>query len=242
VRVKPEDIVNKALKEGCEGIAYTYNEPSIFFEYAFDTAKIASSKGVFNVFVTNGCINKAPLMDIDPYLDAAVIDFKGFNPSFYRKYVNAKLEWVKEGLKNYARLRAHKEVTNLVVPGLNDDPEEIRELSRFVIDVLGPDTPLHFLRFFPLYKMSDVPQTPLSLLQECYDIAKSEGLRYVYLGNTDDNKENTYCRYCNELLIDRARGRVIKSSLVNEKCPKCDEKIPIKGGVKENFDQHPYFG
>jgi len=241
VRFKPQDIVNRAIEDKCDGIAYTYNEPTIFFEYAFDTAKIAHSKGLFNVFVTNGCINEKPLRSIDPYLDAVVIDFKGFNKEFYETRVKAKLEWVVKGAQAYAKLKAHKEITNLVVPGLNDDPDEIRALSRFVFDTFGPDTPLHFIKFFPLYKMDDVPETPISLLKDCYEIAKSEGLRYVYLGNVDNEFENTYCPFCNELLIRRARTRVINSYLDQGKCPKCGERIPINN-VKKDFNHKPYFG
>lgn len=240
INFKPEDIVKKALSEKCDGIAYTYNEPSIFLEYAMDTARIAHSKGLFNVFVTNGCINKEPLMDMDPYLDAAVIDFKGFNHRFYERYVHAKLDWVKEGVRNYAKLKAHKEVTNLVVPGLNDNPLEIKELCRFIIDNLGEDTPMHFLRFFPLYKMSDVFQTPISLLRKCYNIAKNEGLRYVYLGNVGTDEENTYCPSCSTLLIDRSMNRFVKSRLINNSCPKCGEKINVVGSFRNN--NKPYFG
>lgn len=231
VRVKPLEIVAKALENNCIGIAYTYNEPSIFLEYAFDTAKLAHKKGLLNVFVTNAAINKEPLMDMEPYLDAAVIDFKGFNPGFYKEYVNADLGWVKEGLEYYSKLRAHKEVTNLVVPGLNDDSGEIRALSRFIIDVLGPDTPAHFLRFFPTYKMRSVPATPQSLISDCCSIAEDEGLRYVYAGNVMSDRVNTYCPYCGELLIKRAGS--VESMLVKGRCPKCSEHVPINNGKKE---------
>jgi pyruvate formate lyase activating enzyme len=234
MRVTPQEIVNKALTMNCEGIAYTYNEPSIFFEYAFDTARIAHNKGLLNVFVTNGCINKAPLKDINHYLDAAVIDFKGFNDDFYKKYVGAKLDWVKKGVKYYSDLRAHKEITNLVVPGLNDDPKEIRQLARFIIDTLGDETPLHLLKFFPLYEMEDVPQTPVNVLEQCYSIARDEGLKYVYLGNIDTDKENTYCPDCGELLINRSTMRTISSRLKNGCCPKCNEKINIKGIINHS--------
>lgn len=237
VRVKPSEIVSKAVANKCAGIAYTYNEPSIFLEYAFDTAKLAHKKGLLNVFVTNGAVNKEPLMDMDPYLDAAVIDFKGFNPGFYKEYVNAELEWVKQGLKHYSRIRAHKEVTNLVVPGLNDDPGEIRALSRFIIKVLGPDTPVHFIRFFPLYKMRHVPETPQSIIESCCKIAREEGLRYVYAGNINSQYINTYCPVCGELVIDRVRGGA-ESRLVNGRCPNCNEAIPINNGKKE-LGPHP---
>lgn len=241
IRVKPQDIVKEALKEKCDGIAYTYNEPSIFLEYARDTAKIAHTKGLFNVFVTNGCISKQPLTDMNPYLDAAVIDFKGFNEEFYKDYVHAKLEWVKEGVRNYARLRCHKEVTNLIVPGLTDHPEEVRKFSDFIINTLGPETPVHFLRFMPTYKMIDVPQTPIATLEKCYDVAKNEGLTYVYLGNVDSDKENTYCPYCNELLIRRSMMQAVKSKIENNTCPKCGERVNVKGAIKQ-YNNYSYVG
>ncbi len=241
IRVKPEEVVNKALINDCDGIAFTYNEPTIFFEYAFDIMKLAHSKGLFNVFVTNGCINKEPVLDLDPYLDAVVINFKGFNQEFYTKHVNAKLEWVKNAVRFYSGINAHKEVTYLVVAGLTDSPEEIASFSRFIIKTLGPDTPVHFLRFFPLYKMVDVPQTPIGLLNDCRIIAKREGLNYVYLGNVNSEYESTYCPYCGELLIKRSNGLIIDSKIVNNECPVCKKRIPIKGVIKKNFNHYPYF-
>jgi len=234
VRVKPEEIVSHALAASCGGIAYTYNEPSIFLEYAFDTARLAHSKGLFNVFVTNGAVNKAPLLDMDPYLDAAVIDFKGFNEEFYHKYVGARLSWTKNGLKYYSQLKAHKEVTNLVVPGLNDNPVEVRALARLIIDTLGDETPFHLLRFFPLFEMTDVPETPIQTLEECYEIARDEGLKYVYVGNAGSHYENTYCPDCAELLINRSINGVVRSRLINNRCPKCDERVNITGAVKRS--------
>ena len=234
IHTKPEDIVNMALREKCQGIAYTYNEPSIFLEYAIDTMKIAHQKGLFNIFVTNGCINKEPLMDVNPYLDAVTIDFKGFNEAFYKKYVHAKLEWVKNSVSYYKELRAHKEITNLVVPGLNNDEEEVRAFSRFIIDTLGPDTPVHFLGFNPTYKMIDVPKTPASMLNTCHKIAKDEGLNYVYLGNIKTDLENTYCPYCGELLIRRSQ-MIVKSNLIKDGlCPNCNETIPVNGATRVN--------
>ncbi len=240
ISVRPEDIVERAIKEGCEGIAYTYNEPTTFFEYALDTMKLAHSRGLFNVFVTNGSINREPLMSADDFLDAVVIDFKGFNESFYEKFVHAKLSWVKEGVRNYKALRAHKEVTYLVVPTLTDSEDEVRKFSRFIIKELGPDTPVHFIRFFPMYKMLDYPETPLSILENCHDLAKEEGLNYVYAGNADTPYTNTYCPDCGALLIRRAGNRLIKSNMDNGRCPKCGKRIPVKGSVRVNH--LPYFG
>ncbi len=227
VKIDPLGVVNKALINKCDGIAFTYNEPTIFFEYALDVMKIAHQHGLFNVMVTNGCINKDPVLSADGLLDAVVINFKGFNADFYKRYINARLSWVKNGVRYYSRINAHKEVTNLVVPGLNDSLDEVRALSRFIIDTLGPDTPFHLLRFYPSYKLNDIPETPLSVLEECAKVARDEGLKYVYLGNVGES--NSYCPYCGNLLIKRVNNKVSIVGLNGNVCSKCGSRLPFFG-------------
>ena len=239
--IAPSKIIKAAIDNHCHGIAYTYNEPSVFFEYARDTAKAANDKGLFNLFVTNGLINEKPLADIDDYLDAVVIDFKGFNEKFYLEYTGAKLDWVKQSVKYYKKLRAWKEVTNLVVPGLNDSTDDITSLVKFIKQVLGVNTPIHFIRFFPLYKATNIPYTPEQVLKRCYDIAKDQGMNYVYIGN-DASRDDTHCPKCGSLLIKRSGLRLIKSYLKGKKCPKCGFSVPIIGNIHEGTFNYPNFG
>ena len=227
--VLPKEIVEMAEKEKVQGIAYTYIEPTIFFEYAFDTAKIAKPKGFYNVFVTNGYAMERPLNDIKPYLDAVVIDFKGNNEKFYREYSSAELEEVKRGVLKYKKIGVHIEITNLIVPGLNDNLDELREFANWIKEKLGKDTPYHILRYFPTYKMQTPPPTPVEILKKVYDVSKEEGLNYVYIGNIEETKyNNTYCPTCGELLIERQFMQTTKINLTKDnRCPKCGTKIPI---------------
>ncbi len=228
-KVPPKKIVEIAKENKVNLIAYTYTEPTIFFEYAEDIAKIAKKENLKNVFVTNGYAMEKPLNNIKKYLDAVVIDFKGNNKEFYEEFSMAKIEEVKRGAILYKKLGIHIEITNLVIPGKNDDLVEMRELSKWIKKNLGKNTPFHILRFFPTRTMPSPEPTKFSKLKKIYDIAKEEGLNYVYIGNSKESKyNNTYCPKCEELLIERVLMNTTSINLTDDnKCPKCNEKINL---------------
>jgi pyruvate formate lyase activating enzyme len=222
----PEDVVDAAVKGNCKSIAYTYTEPTIYFEFAFDTAKLAHAKGIKNVFVTNGYMTSEALQMISPYLDAANVDLKAFNASFYKDVVKARLEPVKETLKLMKSLGIFVEVTTLLIPGLNDDKHELEMLAEFLVKSLGPETPWHISRFHPTYKLLDRPSTPLETLIMAREIGIKSGLKYVYTGNVPgDDGENTFCYKCKNMLIDRWGFYVRKNLIENGKCTHCGAYI-----------------
>ncbi len=222
----PEDVVDAAVKGNCKSIAYTYTEPTIYFEFAFDTAKLAHAKGIKNVFVTNGYMTSEALQMISPYLDAANVDLKAFNASFYKDVVKARLEPVKETLKLMKSLGIFVEVTTLLIPGLNDDKHELEMLAEFLVKSLGPETPWHISRFHPTYKLLDRPSTPLETLIMAREIGIKSGLKYVYTGNVPgDDGENTFCYKCKNMLIDRWGFYVRKNLIKNSKCTHCGAHI-----------------
>ncbi|MHA2428244.1 MAG: AmmeMemoRadiSam system radical SAM enzyme, partial [Candidatus Hermodarchaeia archaeon] len=218
--VEPERIVELAIQNGCEGIAHTYTEPTVFFEYAFDIAKLAHKKGLFNIFVTNGYIEDEPLKDIRPYLDAANIDLKGFNSDFYKKLCGAELEKVLQGIKKYAELGIKLEITNLIIPGKNDDPAEIRELCKWIVDSLGDKTSLHLSRYRPSHNLNIDP-TPIDTLKKAGSIAKEEGIKFVYIGNVFGEGEDTHCYKCGSILIKREGYNVSGNRISKGRCPDC---------------------
>lgn len=217
----PEEIVAAAQRAGCQSIAYTYTEPTIFFEYAYDTAQVARGAGLANVFVTNGYMTGEMLDTLDPYLDAANVDLKAFRDETYREHVGARLQPVLDSLRKMKALGVWVEVTTLVVPGLNDDAGELREAARFVAQELGVETPWHISRFFPAYRMTDVPPTPVSTLQQAREIGLEEGLRYVYVGNVV-GEANTVCHGCGRLLIRRSGYSILEHNVgPGGRCPNC---------------------
>jgi len=226
----PEDIVVVAKRSGCRSIAYTYTEPTIFFEYAYDTAKLAHEEDVANVFVTNGYMTSGPgemLDTMDPYLDAANVDLKAFRDETYRQFVGARLQPVLDSLKKMKELGVWVEVTTLVVPGINDDEEEIRDAAQFVAQELGPETPWHISRFYPGYQMTDRPPTPVNTLRRAEEIGREEGLRYIYVGNIP-GEANTECHNCGALLIRRAGYRIVGNRIAEgQVCPDCG--TPVAG-------------
>jgi pyruvate formate lyase activating enzyme len=229
----PEDIINLAKRSECQGVSYTYTEPTIFFEYAYDCSKLAHKNGLFNTFVTNGYMTIEAVKTISPYLDAATVDFKGGgDPDFYKKFSSVPdVRPIYDSLKEMKANNIHLEITNLVIPKVGDSLERIRELSRWIVDNLGQVVPLHLLRFHPDYSVRDISATPQSTLENAREIAKSEGLKYVYTGNMPGHEgENTYCPSCGELLISRY-GFSIESWKITDdmKCPKCSERIAIEG-------------
>lgn len=225
-KYSPKKIVEIALKNKVESISYTYNEPTIFYEYLLDCAVLARDEGIRNVFVSNGFINKEPLNELCNHIDAANIDLKSFNREFYLKYCSAMLENVLESLKILKKRGIWLEVTNLIIPTLNDNFEEIEEMCKWIKDNLGRDVPLHFSRFFPMHKMLELYPTPEETLKRAQEIAKKY-LDFVYIGNIPTEKgENTYCPKCKKLLVGRSGFGVIVNNIRNGKCGYCELKVP----------------
>jgi len=222
--VSTEDIVESAGRMRCESIAYTYTEPVIFMEYAYDTAKLAVKNGIRNLFVTNGYITEVALKEMAPYLHAANIDLKSFSDEFYRKNCGARLEPVLEAIKLHKKLGIWIEITTLVIPKLNDSEEELTEIAEFIRDV-GVEIPWHVSRFYPAFQMVDSPPTPIETLRRARKIGLNVGLRYVYQGNVPGEGENTYCYSCGELVIERYGYRVAKNKIADSSCPKCGAEI-----------------
>ena len=222
----PDKIVEMALKNGCRSIAYTYSEPTNFYEYMLDIAKLAKQKGILNVYHSNGYINPVPLKELCKYLDAANIDLKGFTPGYYQELCEGELEPVLETLKTLKKEGVWVEITNLVVPGRNDDPGDIKRMCQWIMANLGADTPLHFSRFYPTYHLANLPQTPLETLEKSRKIARDAGLRYVYIGNVWGNEgENTYCPKCKKILLKRTGYTIIENNIAGGKCKFCRMKI-----------------
>lgn len=224
--LSPEEIVTMTKKSHCLSLAYTYTEPTIYFEYAYDTAKLAAQEKIINIFVTNGYINPEPLQMIHEYLDAANVDLKSFNDSFYRKMTGAKLTPVLDTLKLMKRLNIWIEVTTLIIAGENDSEEELTHIARFIKDELGAETPWHISRFYPQYRLTDHPPTPVATLKKAHEIGLGQGLRYVYMGNVPGNEaENTYCYNCGKLLIERYGYQIIENNIDSGNCKFCQVRI-----------------
>jgi len=221
----PAEIVRLALASGCSSIAYTYTEPTIYFEYAYDTAVLAQQAGLKNVFVTNGYTTTEALETMAPYLDAANVDLKGFRDEVYRELTGARLSGVLETLRDYRRLGIWLEVTTLLIPGYNDDAGELRELAAFIRHELGAETPWHVTGYYPAYHM-DAPPTPVATLQLAERIGLEAGLSHVYQGNRPGSGgEDTRCPGCGSTLITRSGFRVVKNLLADGKCPDCGHQI-----------------
>lgn len=228
-RITPEDAIKRTKRSNCSGIAYTYGEPVIWFEYALDTAKLAHKEGFYNVFVTNGYMNLEPWNEIKPYLDGLNVDVKAFNDEFYRDVCGVpSVEPVLETCEWAVKNGIHLEITNLIIPDENDGSENIRGLCKWISEDLDPSVPVHFSRFSPMYKMQDKPSTPVETLEKAFEIAKEEGLKHVYVGNVPGHRgNNTFCPNCDELLISRRGFSVTENNIQNGKCPNCGAKINI---------------
>jgi len=226
-KVSSEEIVSMAKKHNCASISYTYTEPTIFFEYAYDTAKVAHTKGLKNTFVTNGYMTTEALDMIAPYLDAANVDLKAFSEEFYKKVCGAKLKPVLESIAKIHDLGIWVEVTTLIIPTLNDSDGELREIARFIRSV-SPEIPWHVSAFYPTYKMLDKPRTSPETIRHAREIGLEEGLKYVYTGNIPGEEgENTACPQCNNTLIRRLGYHITESGITEGKCPHC--ATPIAG-------------
>jgi pyruvate formate lyase activating enzyme len=224
--LEPEELVNKALASGAPVVAFTYTEPTVFYEYMLDSFRIARSRGLKNVMHSNGYINEEPLRRLAKYLDAANIDLKGFKEEYYAKICEGSLAPVLKSLKVLKEEGVHLEITNLVLTGFNDDPESITKMCLWIKDNLGSSTPLHFTRFFPMYKLLGLNPTPVETLENVRKIALDCGLKYVYIGNVPGHTgENTYCPKCKKTLIKRVGYIVEEIDLVHGVCKFCQEKI-----------------
>jgi pyruvate formate lyase activating enzyme len=221
----PDEIVRDAVDTGCRSIAYTYTEPTIFTEYAYEVARLAHEADVANVYVTNGYMTVEMLEAFHPYLDGANVDLKGFRDRTYRKSAGARLDPVLDALKAMKRLGVWIEVTTLVIPTVNDDQDELRDVTRFIVDALGADTPWHISRFFPTYQMLDVPPTPVKSLHTARDIGLEEGLRHVYLGNVRGEDQDTRCPGCGVVLIRRGGYTIADNRVSDGRCPECGASI-----------------
>ena len=223
--VTPEQIVESALGSRCSSIAYTYTEPTIFYEFAYDCAELAHEQGLKNIFVTNGYINEQPLREIQPFLDACNVDLKSIREENYRKICGGHVDPVKKSIQLMKKLGIWVEVTTLVIPNVNDSKEELQEIAYFIKGV-SEEIPWHVSAFYPNYKMRDISPTPTSTLRQARGIGLEQGLRYVYTGNVPGGEgENTYCYTCGTLLIQRIGFSVSKNFLQGNMCPSCSSTI-----------------
>jgi pyruvate formate lyase activating enzyme len=224
----PLEIVQQAKNQNQFSISFTYTEPTIYYEYLYDISIAAKQARMKTSIVSNGYINREPLLKLLSVLDAVKIDLKGFSEEFYKKVCSATLKPVLESLKTVKKEKVWLEVVNLVIPTLNDDPKMMDEMCRWIKENLGQDTPLHFTRFHPDYKLAHLSPTPVSTLDKAYEIAKKNGLRYVYIGNVPGHTYNsTYCPSCNRNVIHRMHMDVVEMNVVDGKCRFC--KSPIEG-------------
>ncbi|MGD2270053.1 MAG: AmmeMemoRadiSam system radical SAM enzyme [Desulfobacterales bacterium] len=224
--VGPSEVVKAAARADCRSISYTYTEPTVFFEFAYDTAQLARKKGIGNVFVTNGYMTPEAIEMISPYLDAANVDLKAFSDKYYKELCGARLAHVKETLTLMKSKGIWLEVTTLIVPGLNDAPAELQKLAAFLVESLGPETPWHISRFHPTYKLIDRPPTPRQTLITAREIGIEAGLKYVYTGNVPgDAGEKTFCYSCGKVLIDRWGFQISRYSIDDGRCQYCGTTI-----------------
>ena len=223
--VPPSKIVSLSRQHGCQSISYTYTEPTIYFEYAYETAALAHQAGIKNVFVTNGYMTEEALRMIQPHLDAANVDLKSFDETFYKKVCSARLTPVLENLKLMREMGIWVEITTLVIPTLNDSDKEFEEIAKFIL-TLGPEVPWHVSAFYPTYKMLHLPRTPASSLLKAREIGLRTGLQFVYCGNIPgEGGEDTFCPVCGRKVIQRMGFHVGKNEIVNAACGSCHTKI-----------------
>ncbi|MBF0429911.1 MAG: AmmeMemoRadiSam system radical SAM enzyme [Fibrobacteria bacterium] len=225
----PAQAIENAAKANCSSIAYTYNEPTVTYEFMMDTAKLARKKGIKNVWVSNGYINTDPLIDYCNYLDGANIDLKSFSDSLYKKLNYGRLQPVLDTLKLLKAKNIWFEITTLIVPTYSDDMDMIQEMCKWIVNNLGPEVPLHFSRFTPRYKLKHLPPTPPSKLIQARNIAMKEGLRYVYIGNyrtPDGSGAHTFCHHCKHTVIERIGFMVTKYNVKENSCGHCRTPLP----------------
>ncbi|MBI4824392.1 MAG: AmmeMemoRadiSam system radical SAM enzyme [Nitrospirae bacterium] len=229
--IPPEEVVRQAISYKSKSICYTYTEPTVFYEYMLDIAVIAKKYGIKNTIHTCGYIKEKPLRELARHLDASDVDLKAFTEDFYGRICGGRLKPVLDSIVTLKDEGVWLELTNLIIPSLNDSMDEIKEMSRWILKNVGPDTPVHFSRFFPYYKLKDLPPTPPETLDNARKTAMDVGLRYVYIGNIRSTSENTSCHNCKRLLIERHGYFVAQNNIVKGRCKFCNVSIP---GVWEN--------
>jgi pyruvate formate lyase activating enzyme len=223
----PDQVVARAREMGCPSIAHTYVEPLVFYEYMQEVGRLAKPTGILNICHSAAYVNPGPLEALCDVLDAAVIDLKSFDATFYQDLCGADLEPVLDSLKILRRRRVHVEIVNLVIPQFNDAPDLVTRMCAWIREELGPLTPLHFSRFYPLYKMQNHYPTPVSTLERCRDLARKAGLKYVYIGNLPGNEaESTFCHGCGKRIIERTGYRLGEVKMKNGACGHCGAAIP----------------
>jgi pyruvate formate lyase activating enzyme len=226
--LSPRQVVEEALTTGCASISYTYTEPTIFYEYARDCARLASVEGLKNVFVTNGYMTAETLADIDGDLHAANVDLKAFSDDFYRRLVGARLKPVLDSILRLHAMGVWLEVTTLLIPGHNDSEDELRALASFLVSV-SPDIPWHVSRFHPAYRLMEVPPTPVASLERALKVGREAGLHYVYAGNVPGHQsESTVCPTCGEVAIERQGFRIVRDGTSNGSCSGCGAKLTVR--------------
>lgn len=226
MKLTPEQAVLQAVQAGSRGIAWTYNEPTIWHEFTYETSKIAKKKGLYTVYVSNGYINPEPLKELAPYLDAMNVDVKAFTNGFYKSMCKARLQPVLDTCELAVKLGIHLETTTLIIPGKNDDKKELKALCSWVHDNLGPDVPVHFSVYHPDYNYKESPRTPEKTMVKAYKIGKKAGLQHVYIGNMyHPDHMDTYCPGCNSKVITRSSMFSTKDSLKKGKCRKCGYQV-----------------
>ncbi|MFB0507399.1 MAG: AmmeMemoRadiSam system radical SAM enzyme [Thermodesulfobacteriota bacterium] len=225
--IPPELVVKRAKQMRARSVAYTYVEPVIFYEYMVEIGPVAKKEGLLSLIHSNGFINPGPLKKLSTAIDAANIDLKAFTDEFYRELCNGELDPVLETLKTLKQEMIHLEVTNLIIPTKNDDMSLVREMCLWLKRELGVDTPIHFSRFYPLYKLKNLPPTPVSILEEARRVALSSGLEYVYVGNVPGHEgENTFCPMCKKMIIQRTGYMIGEVHVKGGKCGYCGKPIP----------------
>ncbi|MBP8604883.1 MAG: AmmeMemoRadiSam system radical SAM enzyme [Phycisphaerae bacterium] len=223
----PRKIVEAALDDRCRSIAYTYTEPTVFMELCCQTARLAKAKGLANVFVSNGFMSQEAVDFVKPWLDGINIDLKAFSDDFYRDMCKARLQPVLDTIRYIAHhTDIWMEITTLIIPGKNDSDEELRSIAQFIVQEASADVPWHISRFWPQYKLTNVPPTDSTVLDRAYDIGRQAGLRYVYVGNMPGARaESTFCYSCGTLLIERQGYRIIQNRITDSRCPVCGADI-----------------
>src|SRR3989442_9030946 len=246
IDVEPQDVVKMTLEQGCQGLAYTYNQPTIFMEFARDIGMAARKAGLMNIFVSNGYDTPEAVAEMPKFLDCITVDFKGSGETkFVQRYIGIpNADPIFDTLQRIRDTKAtHIEITDLIVPQVGDDLDAARKLSKFVYDELGPDTPIHFLRFHPDYKMMDLPWTPVETLEKHCEVARKEGLRYVYMGNVPGHPwEHTYCPECGAIAIRRYQFDITGWYLdKRNRGKKCGHQLPLVGGLEKTFKQDRFY-
>jgi pyruvate formate lyase activating enzyme len=223
--VSPKAVVNAAKQSRCQSIAYTYSEPTIFFEYAFDVAKLAHQEGIKNIFVTNGYITEEALLEIGPYLHAANIDLKSSSDQFYRETCHARLKPVLNAIQLYHELGIWIEITTLIIPTLNDSNSDLQSIAEFIVK-LDPSIPWHISRFHPMYELTHISATPIATLHKARQIGLEAGLKYVYEGNAPGHGgEHTYCDSCHKEIIQRRGYHILDTNIVTNNCVFCGSRV-----------------